>query len=51
VKVRAALQVLHSFGIDAVVIPSSVANDASNSKWNGLRAIPALAFVLRLVQI
>jgi hypothetical protein len=50
VKVCAALQVLLSFGIDAV-IPSSVANDASNSKWNGLRAIPALAIVLRLVQI
>jgi hypothetical protein len=51
VKVCAALQVLHSFGVDTVVIPSSVANDASNSKWDRLRAIPAVAFVLELVQI
>jgi hypothetical protein len=51
VRVCAALQVLHYFGIDAVVIPSSVANDTSNSMWDGPRAIPAVAFVLGLVQI
>jgi hypothetical protein len=54
-KVCAALQDLHSLvllgSVDAIVIPSSGANDSSNSKRDGQSAVSAVAFVLRPIKI